>query len=252
MDANSIITKLSEPLNIEDVDFRIQSINKGGYATILAYKDARVDMNRLDAVCGVNWQTKYELIDGQLFCSIGIKIDGDWVWRQDVGEESFAEKTKGRASDAFKRAGFRWGIGRELYDYPLIQVKLNPNEFKIDGDRVKPTFDLKLREWSWKAEFENGKIKALQAIDEKGVIRFDFPNGVANTTEPVSKSQSTEKELPWLNVLDKEKNFTPQWKNVVEAINNGKITSVDDVRKYYRVSKETAEKIENQLNHINE
>ena len=51
---------LSNPLPIESVDFRIQSINKGGYATILAYKDARVDMNILDRVCGVeNWQREH-------------------------------------------------------------------------------------------------------------------------------------------------------------------------------------------------
>ena len=38
--------KLNTPLTIEEVDFRVQSINKGFYATILVYKDARVDMNR--------------------------------------------------------------------------------------------------------------------------------------------------------------------------------------------------------------
>lgn len=55
--------KLNTPLKIEEVDFRVQSVNKGGYATILAYKDARVDMNRLDAVYGVDgWQKKYEQI----------------------------------------------------------------------------------------------------------------------------------------------------------------------------------------------
>lgn len=49
--------KLNTPLSIEEIDFRVQSINKGGYATILAYKDARVDMNRLDAVIGFEyWQ----------------------------------------------------------------------------------------------------------------------------------------------------------------------------------------------------
>ena len=42
---------LSRPLEIKDVDFRVQSINNGGYATILAYKDARVDMKRLDEFC---------------------------------------------------------------------------------------------------------------------------------------------------------------------------------------------------------
>ncbi len=70
-----------------------------------------------------------------------------------------------------------------------------------------------------------------------------------NTPEPENKPiQSTDPFLPWLNVLDKEKNLTPQWTNVVQAINDGKITSVNDVRKHYLVSKETAEKIENQLN----
>ena len=39
---------LDEPLKLKDLEFRIQSINKGGYATILVYKDARADMNRLD------------------------------------------------------------------------------------------------------------------------------------------------------------------------------------------------------------
>ena len=36
---------LRKPLQAHEIDFRIQSINKGGYATILAYKDARADMN---------------------------------------------------------------------------------------------------------------------------------------------------------------------------------------------------------------
>ena len=38
------LNNLSKPLEIQDIDFRVQSINKGGYATILAYKDARVDI----------------------------------------------------------------------------------------------------------------------------------------------------------------------------------------------------------------
>ena len=44
---------LQKPLEIKDIDFRVQSINNGGYATILAYKDARVDMRRLDEALGI-------------------------------------------------------------------------------------------------------------------------------------------------------------------------------------------------------
>ena len=59
---------LQKPLEIKDIDFRIQSINKGKYATILAYKDARVDMNRLDEVCGSeNWQRDHKEVNGVVY-----------------------------------------------------------------------------------------------------------------------------------------------------------------------------------------
>ena len=147
---NQILEQLKQPLKITDVDFRVQSINTGGYATILAYKDARVDMNRLDSVCGEKWQKDYKVIEGNLYCGVAIKIEDEWLWRWDVGTESFSDKQKGQASDAFKRACFNWGIGRELYNYPVIQVKLYPNEFTLNDYQgkksAKQTYELKLKE----------------------------------------------------------------------------------------------------------
>ena len=169
------LKELSKPLSIEYIDFRVQSINKGGYATILAYKDARVDMKILDEVCGVGyWQKKYEIVNDNLFCSVGIynKELGQWIWKQDVGTESNTEKEKGQASDAFKRACFNLGIGRELYDYPLIQVKLLDNEF--DKTTNKPTFDFKLKMWVWYSEFTENKLTYLGAKDNNGKVRFQY------------------------------------------------------------------------------
>ena len=167
---------INTPLEIHEIDFRVQSINKGGFATILAYKDARVDMNRLDAVYGVGfWQKKYDVINDNLFCSVGIwnKELNQWVWVQDVGTESNTEKEKGQASDAFKRACFNLGIGRELYDYPIIQVKLNDNEF--DKTTNKPTWDFKLKEWVWFSQFDDkGKLNYLACKDQNGKARFTF------------------------------------------------------------------------------
>ena len=172
--------KLNTPLTITEIDFRVQSVSKGGYATILAYKDARVDMNRLDEVYGVEgWQKKYELIDNHLFCSVGIWSDklNQWIWKQDVGTESNTEKEKGEASDAFKRACFNLGIGRELYEYPLIQVKLEDTEF--DKSTGKPTFNFKLKQWIWFSQFDaNGKLNYLACKDQNGKKRFEF--GVYN------------------------------------------------------------------------
>jgi hypothetical protein len=155
---------LKKPLSINEIDFRIQSINKGGYAIILAYKDARADMNRLDEVCGVlNWKREHTRDNANCIVSIWDEDKKQWVSKEDTGTESMTEKEKGLASDSFKRACFNWGIGRELYDYPVIQVKLNENEWKVTGDKAYATWDLKVKEWIWFSQFTDGKITYLAA-----------------------------------------------------------------------------------------
>jgi hypothetical protein len=51
-----------------------------------------------------------------IVCNIGIRMAGDWIWRGDGAGPTDMEAEKGTLSDAFKRAGVRWGIGRYLYD----------------------------------------------------------------------------------------------------------------------------------------
>lgn len=189
---------LSRPLTIEDVDFRVQSINNGGYATILAYKDARVDMNRLDEVAGPSkWKKDYSVINNQLFCGVSI-YDAEmsqWVTKWDVGTESMTEKEKGLASDAFKRACFNWGIGRELYDYPMISIKLNSDEWSKDSGRPKQTYNLKIRDWRWHSEFTDGKLTFLAAKDQKGAVRYKFGTLKSQESKGVKDSDANVKAL---------------------------------------------------------
>lgn len=254
------LEQLKKPLEIEHIDFRIQSITKKGFATILAYKDARTDMNRLDEVCGALWQDKYELIDGQLFCSIGIKIENEWIWRQDVGIESNTEATKGRASDAFKRAGFRWGIGRELYDFPRIQMMLKPNEFTEYNGKGKQTYNLKLDKWSWKINRDDiGKISRLVGYDENGALRYDsnsdFNNAPVGSAphkpqqpKPQQQSKPTDtKEKKWLNKMQ-GKDMSKHWLNAINKIQNGTITSVSQIKMAYKVSKEIEAELQELFN----
>lgn len=171
------ISKLSQHIPIENIDFRIQSINKGGYITLLAYKDARVDMNRLDEVVGrLYWKREHILIGESMYCRVSIfnKDLNQWISKEDVGVPSFAEKEKGLASDSFKRACFNWGIGRELYEYPLISFKLNKDEYTLVGDKVRPTFSLNIKKWTWAAKFDGNKIVALGVQDEKLNTRFKW------------------------------------------------------------------------------
>lgn len=190
---------LSRPLEISDVDFRVQSINNGGYATILAYKDARVDMNRLDEVLTpLGWQRDYKLIDGKLFCGVGIwhSESGQWIWKWDVGTESNTEAQKGQASDAFKRACFNLGIGRELYDYPIISVKLNEDEWTKEGGKPRQTFNLKIKDWRWYSEFTDGRLSFLAAKDQNGKVRFQWGTLKPKDVEPEYKKASGEAEAP--------------------------------------------------------
>ena len=182
---------LQAPLSSSDIDFRIQSINKGGYATILVYKDARVDMNRLNEVYGVGfWQRKHEVIGGKEFCSIGIWNDDikQWCWVQDCGTKSNTEAEKGQTSDAFKRACFNLGIGIELYDYPLISILLNNNEVdKSNPQKPKATWNLKLKEWKWYTEFNGkGSLSFIVARDNNNKIRFKW--GQMKPTEKTANS----------------------------------------------------------------
>jgi len=191
------LQELTRPLDISDIDFRVQSINNGGYATILAYKDARVDMARLDAAVGpLGWQRKHEFINGKLFCHVGLWNGvGDWVWKSDVGTESMTEAAKGESSDSFKRACFNWGIGRELYDYPLISVKLNDNEWSKDGGRPKQTYNLKIRDWTWYSEFTDGRISFIAAKDENGKVRFKWGQMKPKEVEPEFKPAAAPVEV---------------------------------------------------------
>lgn len=172
---NEKLEKLKEPLSISEIDFRIQSINKGGYATILAYKDARADMNRLDKVCGIfGWKRHHTRDNQNCIVSLWDNEKKEWVSKEDTGSESFTEKEKGLASDSFKRACFNWGIGRELYDYPVISIKLNKSEYKVENNRVKQTFELKLKEWIWFSQFTEGKLTYLACKDNLGKKRFEY------------------------------------------------------------------------------
>jgi hypothetical protein len=91
---------------------------QGPGGRMLDYVDARYVMDRLDELGPGNWQDRYEdRPNGSVRCGIGINIEGEWVWKWDVGDESDIEADKGAHSGAFKRAGVKWGIARDLYGH---------------------------------------------------------------------------------------------------------------------------------------
>ena len=168
------LEKLQAPLSMSQIDFRVQSVNKGKYVTILAYKDARVDMERLDAVVGpLGWKRRHLRDNHNCVVSIFDAESNQWISKEDTGTESNAEAAKGLASDSFKRACVNWGIGRELYDYPLIQFQLSDDEVMQTTSGWRPSYKLNLRDWKWYAEWDvDGKISFLACQDTNETKRW--------------------------------------------------------------------------------
>lgn len=161
-------------LQINEIDFRVGMIKKNAkgvvFCTLLAYKDARVDMAVLDEIFGSSfWQVKYKRdTNGVLQCGIGVfcelnETTSDWVWKWSNGTESQTEATKGEYSDAFKRAGFMWGIGRELYDMPFLYVEMREGEYFEKDGRVRQSGSFKPNDWKWEMT-----DNAVTASDKSG------------------------------------------------------------------------------------
>jgi hypothetical protein len=177
------IEELRQPLTLDQIDFRVQSVNRGGYALILAYKDARVDINRLTNVCGaLGWKREHTRDNKNCIVSVWDDERKHWVSKEDTGTESNTEQQKGLASDSFKRACFNWGIGIELYDYPMIKVKLKDKEWELKEKNGKKyattTYEFNLKSWNWQGYWHDGKLVELIAVDENRGQRFKWPNTV--------------------------------------------------------------------------
>lgn len=119
--------------------WKIQSFNRDKTkGSCVAYIDARDAMDLLDKVCGPeNWQDKFEVVGERFVCGIGIRPDKEWIWKFDTGVKAEREAEKSEFSDAFKRAGVKWGIGRFLYDLKVRWIDCKPEgntAYPIDGN----------------------------------------------------------------------------------------------------------------------
>ena len=117
------LLSLAEPFDPKDIEWRIAQAGKKGdgkiWAKVLAYITSRAIMNRLDDVCGPeNWRNEYTTgPQGGVLCGISVQTSpGFWVTKWDGADNTDIEAIKGGLSDAMKRAGVQWGIGRYLYN----------------------------------------------------------------------------------------------------------------------------------------
>ena len=175
-------------LRADEIEVKIKQVSETGSIALL-YKTARTDMDILDETVGPeNWQCEYEEIKGNMYCKIGVYNEklSQWIWKQDCGIESREDgdgnEKKGEASDAFKRAGFKWGIGRELYTSPFIWIKSDVVPVKAFGSTYKLA-DKYAKFHVSKIEYTaQGDIKTLVIKDSKNNTVYTYGKNVADET----------------------------------------------------------------------
>lgn len=131
---------LRRPFAPEAIKFRPAG---GG---IVAYVDARVVIERLNAVTGANWTTEFEPFPGgkQIVCHLAIQ----GVVRSDVGTMgtgSAVDPVKAGYSDALKRAAVHFGVGVSVYALKRIKQSDLPNGSIGQDKAITPAGETWLR-----------------------------------------------------------------------------------------------------------
>ena len=142
-DVGQILFDLSKHFPTSEISWRTQRVfqsykDKKWYALALAYLSVRQVQDRITEVMGHNWQCKHTVYGSKTVCSLGLKLDGEWIWRSDGAGDTNFEADKGALSDSLKRAGVAWGIGRYLYDLKNTYV---PCEVSDNGKFKKFSVD---------------------------------------------------------------------------------------------------------------
>lgn len=86
--------------------------------------------------------------------------------------------------------------------------------------------------------YKGATTDALTKIGSYLEIGIDVFKGLGNTA-PAPQQQPKK----WLNITDSNGSDTKEWLNVITAINDGKITTIDEIKKHYSLSKEVEVKI---------
>lgn len=116
---------LSRKITPKEIQWRIQS-SKNGKTSVVPYLTNRCVMERFDEAFGIDgWQNTFEPWRTKgVKCGMSVlSNDNKWITKYDGADETNIEPTKGGFSDSMKRAAVQWGLGRDLYDYPMIQLE---------------------------------------------------------------------------------------------------------------------------------
>ncbi|MDO5789096.1 MAG: Rad52/Rad22 family DNA repair protein [Fusobacterium sp.] len=112
-----IFELLQKEFKDDELEYRVGATNEDKTLGLaLVYVQARAIQKRLDEVLGVpNWRVSYREIQGGFIAKLELRINNEWISKEDGAGNTEYEAIKGGISYAFKRVASVWGIGRYLY-----------------------------------------------------------------------------------------------------------------------------------------
>jgi hypothetical protein len=161
-DLTQIQNELKAPFHPDDIEWRVGSTNSDKTKGLaLAYITNRAIQNRLDDVFGIaGWKNEFKDWKGSgVLCGLSCFVNEQWITKWDGAEETNMEATKGGISDAMKRAGYQWGIGRYLYKLDSQWVEL---EQRGRSYAIKPGKEPRLPDWALPEGFKYGNKPSQQ------------------------------------------------------------------------------------------
>lgn len=202
VDVKELMEKLQEPFDPYKLGWKPQNVMKDGKSCIaVPYIDARDVQDRLDLVVGpTNWENHFEtsgLGSNCVLCTLRIRINGEWIEKEDVGAPSeqpdAGDKIKAAHSDALKRAAVQWGIARYVYAVPTIFLNLDDRKRLTDSE-LRRAVSL-LPDWAWPKELlakrKEGMLKNPPRPQPLPQVPLQLPPGVSTTSrQDPAKSQS--------------------------------------------------------------
>lgn len=191
----ALLAALGEPFAANEIRWRVGSSGyikgdeKRPWAKVLAYVDARLVRERLNEVCGpINWTVKYRTAsDGKGFiATLALRVNGEWIEKEDGADATDVEALKGGLSDALKRAAVTWGIGEYLYSF---------------GESFAEFFDSKGQpfqkaKYSSEIKSKDGKIKAYWQWNPPALSAKHLPGHNDPPTPPAQQARSTRTSTP--------------------------------------------------------
>lgn len=167
-----------EEIRWKPQEFREYPEGSGKWTALaFAHVDARFVQNRLDEALGpFGWQTVVKVEAGLLMVGISIKPSGidEWIVKWDTGQDDPQRVSggigggRGLFSQSFKRAGYQWGIARDLYDLPTPRCKVEVYRTRGGGVALSSWVD---DPWGMAESPETGRTHKSRVDQVQDVIK---------------------------------------------------------------------------------